>query len=37
MPTCATVGLETDIKRWSDFPLAAKKLFLYDTPKKDHE
>jgi phosphohistidine phosphatase len=37
MPTCAVVGIELDITRWSDLPFAGKKLFLYDTPKKDHE
>jgi phosphohistidine phosphatase len=37
MPTCATAGFEIDADRWVDFSLAKKKLFLYDTPKKDHE
>jgi phosphohistidine phosphatase len=37
MPTCAVVGIELDAKKWSDLPLAGKRLFLYDTPKKNHE
>jgi phosphohistidine phosphatase len=35
MPTCAVVGIEVDAKRWSDLSLAGKRLFLFDTPKKD--
>jgi phosphohistidine phosphatase len=34
MPTCAVIGIEVDANRWSDFPLAGKKLFLNDTPKR---
>ncbi len=37
MPTCAVVGIEIDTQRWSQLPTAGKKLFLYDTPKKNHE
>lgn len=37
MPTCAVAGIETDIVRWKDFPLAKKKLFLFDIPKSGHE
>ncbi len=34
MPTCAAVGCRTEIQAWSDFPAAAKTVFLYEYPKK---
>src|ERR1043165_4364395 len=37
MPTCAVAGFAADIERWTDFSLATKKTFLYDTPKQEHE
>ena len=37
MPTCAVVGIEIDTQKWNELPRANKRLFLYDTPKKNHE
>jgi phosphohistidine phosphatase len=37
MPTCAVAGVEMDLEEWHDFSSAKKTLFLFDTPKKDHE
>lgn len=37
MPTCATVGIAADVHRWSDFVQADTRLFLFDSPKTNHE
>jgi phosphohistidine phosphatase len=37
MPTCAVAGVEMSIEHWNDFSLAQKELFLFDTPKNEHE
>ena len=37
MPTCAVAGVEFDSDHWIDFSLVKKELFLFDTPKKQHD
>ena len=34
MPTCGMVGAEVEAKHWEMFPNAAKKVFLFEYPKK---
>jgi len=37
MPTCAIAGIEFDASNWSDVSISGKRLFIFDTPKKDHD
>ncbi len=34
MPTCAAVGVKMNLESWADFKSAAKKVFLFEYPKK---
>ena len=34
MPTCGLVAAHVDIKEWSDYGLAERKVFLFEYPKK---
>ncbi len=33
MPTCAVVGIQSEIDSWSEFAMARKKLLFFDYPK----
>jgi phosphohistidine phosphatase len=35
MPTCAVVGAEFEAEQWNEFVNAAKKVILFDYPKKE--
>jgi phosphohistidine phosphatase len=37
MPTCAVVGATFEAKRWEDFPIAKRKVILFDYPKNEHD
>ena len=37
MPTCGVVGAIIDCDEWSGFPLAKRKVFLYEYPRKDDD
>lgn len=35
MPTCGVVGVQIDAEEWNDFPIAKRKVFLFEYPSKD--
>jgi phosphohistidine phosphatase len=37
MPTCGMVGAHFEADGWEDFPLAKRKVFLFDYPRNEHD
>ena len=36
MPTCGVVGAHIEVKEWSDFSTAKRKVFLFEYPGNEH-